>query len=179
MRCAGTSCTASQSCVIFHAFTTPLYSFLSCTIILPCSTDIPLLFNVTVIMDPKYLKHSISLSSSPIYLSIVSDASFSPETFPKGAEDPPLLPMHTLPPCLFKPSLSISTSFMQIFLYTILPSYNWPFSLPKPHNFTHIHFLRNLFILFLSKLPNYLKVFFCTHCTTLHFNLYVQGPIML
>ena len=56
---------------------------------------------------------------------IVPDASFPPETSPKKmatAEESPPLPIHTLPPCLFKPLPSISNSFMHLLFYPILPS---------------------------------------------------------
>ena len=39
-RCTGTSSTDHQSHIISHAFTNPLHSLLSCTIIFPCFTDI-------------------------------------------------------------------------------------------------------------------------------------------
>ena len=56
-----------------------------------------------------------------------SSLSSSPETFLKGmtmTKEPPSLPIHTLPPCLFNASPSSSKSFMYVLLYPILPSYN-------------------------------------------------------
>ena len=50
-----------------------------------------------------------------LFYSIVCDALFPLGTSPKGmatAEEPPPLPIHTLPPCLFNPSPSINNSFM-------------------------------------------------------------------
>ena len=44
-KCTGTSSKGSQGRIITHAFTIALYSLLSHTIILPCSTDIPLLYS--------------------------------------------------------------------------------------------------------------------------------------
>ena len=43
-RCMRTSSKGRQGHIITHAFTTAVHSLPSCTIILPCSTDIPLSF---------------------------------------------------------------------------------------------------------------------------------------
>ena len=45
IRCVSTFSKDCQGRIITHAFTIALHSFLSCTIILPCSTNIPLSFN--------------------------------------------------------------------------------------------------------------------------------------
>ena len=78
-------------------------------------------------------------------------ASFSSVTSPKEmdtAEEPPPLPIHTLPSCLFNPSALINNfsciySFSFSFHLTTVPS-----SPPKLLNFTQIHFLHSSFSLY-------------------------------
>ena len=103
--------------------------------------------------DPKEMSEVLNI----FFYSIVSDILFPPEMSLKGmttAEEPPPLPIHTLPPYLFNHCLSISNSFMHVLLllHTILSSYNWPSSPPRILSFTHMYFL---------------SITFCTHTHTL------------
>ena len=62
------------------------------------------------------------------------------------AEETSPLTIHTLPPCLFKSSTSISISFKHALPYPILSSYNWHMTL----NFLYTFFI-NSSLLFLSR----------------------------
>ena len=80
----------------------------------------------TKVVSPAHIQSWVKVWSRN-YLSIVSDVSFptwtSHEKMAK-AEEPPLLPIHTLSSCLFNPSPSISNSFMHVLFCPFLPSYN-------------------------------------------------------
>ena len=86
-----------------------------------------------------------------IYLSIVSEALFPLETSLNGWSKQ--MNIH-----LSVSTHSINTSFMHVFLYPILPSYNWPVS-PRTLNFFHIHFLHKLFTVLSLKMTKPHKVF--------------------
>ena len=108
-----------------------------------------------------------------IYLSIISDASFPPETPPNGmatAEEPSPLPIHTLPPCLFNPFPFMIN--MHVLLHPILPSYIWPSFFPRSHSFTHTNtFFTNLHSSFSQYDQTTLKYLFspiALHHTSLH-----------
>ena len=76
---------------------------------------------------------------------------------------------HTFHPCMFKPSPFFSTSFMHVFLYSILPFYNWP-SFTRILNFIHIH--SSLFIL-----STHSNTFLFIHSTALHLTPFAQVPM--
>ena len=78
------------------------------------------------------------------------------------AEEPPSLPFYTVTPCLFKLPPFISTSFIHVRLYPVIPSYNWPSSPPRTLNFTH-----KLFTLLSFKITKKL-----THSTTTPLHLH-------
>ena len=105
------------------------------------------------------------------------------------------IPIHTLPPYWFKPSPSISNSFIHVLLYPIVSSYKWPLSPP-----THIYFLHKLdsalvasgracqlrvlrsspstcWPLFSGNTAEWPKITTCCHNTILNrtANLYAQG----
>ena len=97
------------------------------------------LFQKIICSEENYLAF-VGILVKSIYLRIVSDASFSPATSPKGRaitdEPPPIPNPNPIPPCSFNPS-SISISFLHVFLHLILPSYNWPSS-PRTLSFAYI-----------------------------------------
>ena len=78
-----------------------------------------------------------------IYLSIVSDTSFPLETSPKGmtiTEEPLSLLIHTLPPWLFKHSLSAPVSYMYFFTLSFLLTTDLPLLLGPSISFTKFSF---------------------------------------
>ena len=88
-------------------------------------------------------------------------------------DEPPPLPIHTLSPCLFNPSSSISKSFMHVLLSPIFPSYNWPSSPSRTITFSHI-LLHKLFILLSLHLTKLSQTYFFLsiplHHTSLNFH---------
>ena len=93
-------------------------------------------------------------------------------TMPKvrvTTEEPSPLPLHTLPPCLFK----LSTTYP----YTP-PSYNWLFSPTRTLSFTHLHFLHKLFTfpsLKMTKIPR--CILFIHSLLLSHFTPSAQVPM--
>ena len=114
------------------------------------------------------LRHNNVVSS--YYLPIVSYSLFLLSERLQQKSRRALLPIYTLAHYLFNPFPSITNSFMCVFLYPILPSYNWLSSPPRTLSFTNILFFHKLFTLLSFQIT---KLF---HFHPFHIT-FAQGPM--